>query len=239
MRRTIATLLAVCLSTLGAIAQDYPVSSGGSRPQIAYRMLTTWVDGYERDAGQGKKVATSILYSMGGVGVAAAGATYLWGDDISRQVMGKPLSSDARQGIILGAGLGGAALIAAGLIVDAVPIEDKRAVYADIFEEHDAEVQEAMAVSVLRDQAQRGKERRIASFLSSLIVPLVTGGIRVGVNLALGEPWAKDVTKNVGYSSWSAASGILALFSKSKEELLYERYLTARDSLYGRPISAP
>lgn len=239
MRTFKAYILVFALPILGSFAQDYPVPSGGTRPQIAYRLLTTWVDGYDRDAGKGKKIASTVLLSIGGLGVGAAGATGIWGDNLSQRFTGAPLDTSAKQGIILGAGIGGAALIVAGLVANSVPVENKRLAFADIFGERDPEVQEAMSVAALREQAAKGKERRVTAFISSLILPLLTGGIRVGINLAAGDPWSKDVVQNISYSSWSAASGIVGLFSKSKEELLYERYLTARDSLYGRPVGAP
>jgi hypothetical protein len=219
--------------------QENQAASDGSRPQIAYRLFSTWADGYNHDVTSGKQIASTVLVSMGGLGLVAAGATWYWGDDVSRSMIGSPMDPNVKQGIILGSGIGGLALVITGAAVGSMKVPDQRAVYADIFDERDPEVQEAMAVAALRDQATRGKERRITSFVSSLVVPLVTGGIKVGINLASGETWSKDVLSSLGYSSWSMTSGIMALFSKSKEELLYDRYLTTRDSLYGSPVGAP
>jgi len=239
VRKVAGLVLALSLSTLGGFAQSFPTSSEPSHPQIAFRLLSTWVDNHDRSSGGGQLFASTFLMTAGGLGLATAGLTWFAGDEISTRASGYPLASDVKQGIVLGAGIGGAALVATGVAIRSMPVQNQRQVYADIFGERDPEVQEAMAVAALRDQAAKGKERRITSFISSLVVPLITGGIKVGINLSLGDPWSKDLGQSFGYSSWSMVSGLSALVSKSKEELLYDRYLSTRDALYGQPISKP
>lgn len=233
MRRILSTVLIACLVSLSAFAQSLPTSSQDSKPQIAYHLFSTWADDYMSRAKRGKIVGETILYSTGALALGGAALTWYGGDEISNNVSGSPMDPMVKQNVAMGLGIGGAALILSGMIVQSVPIKDYRAIYADIFQEKDPEVQEAMAVSVLRYQADKGKESRITSFVSGLVVPILAGAIQAGVNLSQGDPWGKSVLTTMGNSSWWMAGSIVSLFQKTPEERLYDRYLATRDALYG------
>jgi hypothetical protein len=235
MRKPILSLLialalvapALAEATLGSVQSD-------SQPQIAFKLFSNWADNYQADAKKGKAIATGILLGMGAVGLGGAAVTWYAGDDISNNVVGSPMDPDLKRNMALGFGISGAALLVTGAIVHSAPIKDYRSIYADVFQERDPEVREAMAVSVLRYQADKGRERRITSFISSCAVPLVVGLIRAGANVANNDPWSKDLMSSVGNSMWTVGGGVVQLFSKTNEERLYERYLSTRDALYGR-----
>jgi hypothetical protein len=224
----------LCLLSFSAFAQSLPTSGfTGVKPQVAYHLFSNWADNYMVDAKRGKAIAEGILYGLGSVSLAGAALTWYGGDAISNNVSGAPMDQNLKQNLTMGFGIGGGALILAGMIVNSVPIKDYRAIYADVFQEKDPEVQEAMAVSVLRYQSDQGRERRIVSFVSGLIVPLLAGGIKAGANLSQGQPWGTDVLSTMGNSSWWMAGSIVYLFQKTPEERLYDRYLSTRDALYG------
>jgi hypothetical protein len=233
MRRMLFSGLIACLCAFSAFSQSLPLSPPEGKPQVAYRLFSKWADNYQIEALRGKTIAQTVLFSAGAISLAGSALTWYGGDEIAREATGVPMDADLRQNLALGLGIGGGALLVSGLIVRAVPVKDYRAIYADIFEERDPEVREAMAVSVLRYQADRGKESRIISFISGFVVPIIAGGIKAGANLAQGESWNKDVLSSMGSSSWWMAGSIVSLFQKSPEERLYERYLSTRDALYG------
>jgi hypothetical protein len=235
MRRMFTSLLIASLCVVSAIAQSLPMRDAGSQenPEIAYHLFSNWADNYRANAIRGKTVAETVLYSSGAIALGGAALTYFGGDAISNEAVGSPLDPDLKQNLTLGLGISGGALIISGMIVASVPIKDYRAVYADVFEEKDPEVREAMAVSVLRYQADKGKERRITSFVSSCVVPILACAITAGVNVAQGDQWSKGVLSSLGSSSWWMAGGVVSLFQKSPEERLYDRYLSTRDAYYG------
>jgi hypothetical protein len=233
MRRLLFSLLIVCLFSFSAFSQSLPLDPPEGKPEVAYRLFSKWADNYQVEALRGKTIAQAVLFSAGALSIAGSALTWYGGDEISREATGSPMDADLKRNMSLGLGIGGGALLVSGLIVRSIPIKDYRAIYADIFEEKDPEVREAMAVSVLRYQADRGKEARIVSFISGFVVPIIAGSIQAGTNLAQGEAWSKDVLSSMGSSSWWMAGSIVSLFQKSPEERLYERYLSTRDALYG------
>jgi hypothetical protein len=233
MRRILLSLPIACLCAFSAFAQSLPTSPPEAKPEVAYRLFSKWADNYQVEALRGKTIAQSVLFSAGALSLGGSALVWYGGDEISREATGAPMDADLRQNLAIGLGIGGGALLISGLIVRSLPIKDYRAIYADIFDEKDPEVREAMAVSVLRYQADRGKESRIISFVSGFVVPIIAGGIKAGTNLAQGENWSKDVLSSMGSSSWWMAGSIVSLFQKTPEERLYERYLSTRDALYG------
>jgi hypothetical protein len=236
MRRTIFTLLIASLFTVSVIAQeDTPIPTNGTaaRPEIAYRLFSTWADNYQVEATRGKTIATTFLYAGGAISLAGSALTWYGGDAIAQNACGSPMDPELKQNLTLGLGIGGAVLLVSGMVVASVPIKDYRAIYSDIFQEKDPDVREAMAVSVLRYQSDRGKEKRIASFITSFVAPILAGAIKAGINVSQDKVWSDDLLGFVGTSSWSMAGGVVSLFSKSPEERLYERYLTTRDAYLG------
>ena len=233
MRKFISATILTCLFALTVTAQSQPIRFSDGKPQIAYHLFSTWADNYQTDARRGKTAAETILFTTGAVALAGSALTWFGGDDISRNMSGSPMDPSLKPNLTLGLGIGGGALLISGMIVAAAPIKDYRAIYADVFEEQDSEVQEAMAASVLRYQADRGKERRVTSFLMAFAVPLIAGAIQAGVNVGRGQDWSKDLLSTVGTNSWWMAGSVVSIFQKTPEERLYQRYLSTRDALYG------
>jgi hypothetical protein len=235
MRKIISVLLIAGAASISAAAQSTPIplTEREAKPQVAYRLFSNWADNYERNARRGKSIAEGVLFGTGALFVGGAAATWYGGDEISMRSSGSPMDLQLKQNLTLGFGITGGILLASGFIAASVPIKDYRAIYADVFQERDPEVQEAMAVSVLRYQADRGRERRITSFITGIVVPILAGGIKAGYNLSVGDRWSNGVWDTMNYSSWSAVSGIISLFSKTDEERLYERYINTRDALNG------
>jgi hypothetical protein len=233
MRTIIFTIALIGLGSTLAFAQFSGLDASEAQPQIAYHLFSNWADNYEVEAKRGKAVATGLLYGTGALSLGGAALTWYGGDELSRQTSGSDMDYSLKKNMTIGLGITGGVLLLSGMIVSSIPIKDYRAIYADVFEEPDPEVREAMAVSVLRYQADQGKERRITSFISGFVVPILAGGITAGFNLAEGEKWDKDVLSSMANSSWWMAGSIVSLFQKTPEERLYERYLSTRDALYG------
>ncbi len=235
MRRAILSMLilASCAASIAAQSSPIPTSQGVERPEIAYRLFSTWADNYQVEAKKGKAIATGFLYGGGALALGGAALTWYGGDAISSNATGSPMEADLKRNMTMGFGIGGGVLLVSGLIVSSIPIKDYRAIYSDVFQEKDPEVREAMAVSVLRYQADRGKERRVASFITSFVAPILAGAITAGVNVSQGNKWSDDLLSSVGNSSWCMAGGLVSLFSRTPEERLYDRYLTTRDAYFG------
>jgi hypothetical protein len=231
MRRLLSFTLIAGFLSLSAFAQSLPIKFSDGKPQVAFHLFSTWADNYQVKALRGKRIGESVLFGTGALALGGAALTWYAGDEMARETSGSPMDPMLRQNLSLGLGIGGGLLIASGLLVHSTPIKDYRAIYADVFEERDSEVQEAMAVSVLRYQADRGKERRVTSFIMGLVVPLFVGGVRAGINVAAGDPWDRGVLDMVEGQSWSMGMSLVSIFQKTEEERLYERYLTTRDAL--------
>jgi hypothetical protein len=233
MKRSLysALLLTVCAYSLSS--QSLGTRAPEERPQIAYRLFSTWADNYQESTRHGKTVASGILYGAGALCTAGAVTAYYENDELADLFNRGPMDVETRDNLAMGLGIGAGALVLSGIIVSAAPVKDYRSIYADVFEERDPEVQEAMAVSVLRYQADQGKERRISSFIWSFAVPLLSSCITAGANVASGRSWDSGVLDGLKGSSWWIAGSVVSLFQKSKEERLYERYLATRDALYG------
>jgi hypothetical protein len=233
MKRIIALALCLAALALPLAAQIEIAERKAEGPQIAYRIFSNWVDERMERAPREKKAATIALFTIGGTALGAGAATWLAGDDISEWMTGSPMDGDLKDGLSLGLVLGGASFLVAGAMVSSAPLKDYRAIYSDVLNEDDPEVREAMAVAALKYQADRGKERRITSFVSGLAVPVLAGLLRAGANLLEGDEWTDGVWPSMQWSCWSAANGIVQLFQRTDEERRYERYLTARDAFYG------
>ncbi|HUX41533.1 MAG TPA: hypothetical protein VMV83_10250 [Rectinemataceae bacterium] len=234
MKRGSLSLFCI-LALLSAAVQEGAAQNGADSTQIAYRLLATWADKGYADAWRGKAIAAGVLAGSGGLMVGSAALTWFAGDAISREFSGTAMNSDLKLNLSLGLGAGGLALVGAGALVAAIPIQDPHLAWADVFEENNADLREAMAVSALRSLAQQGKERRVASFISSFLVPVLTGGIQVGLNLSQDKTWSDGLLQSLGSSSWSIAAGLTSLFSTTPEERLYQRYLIAKQAYQSSP----
>jgi hypothetical protein len=241
MYKKIALLFISCLAALSVAAEteSSPIpataeaKTKAENPEIAYHLFSNWADKYKETATKNKAIAEGLLFGGGALFLGGSALTWYGGDSISESCSGSPMDFETKQDLTLGFGITGGALLLGGIIVAAVPIKDYRAIYSDVFQEKDPEVREAMAVSVLRYQADRGKDRRIASFIWSCALPILVGGFTVCANLSNDDKWSKDVFSTMGDSSWTMVGGVVSIFSKSPEERLYDRYLTTRDAYYG------
>jgi hypothetical protein len=225
-KSAIAVLLLLCLSLGGLAAQD--------QPDIAYRILSGYIDKKEANSGMGLKTGGSIVMGLGGLIVAGAATTYFAGDDIARSA-GAPagLDPDIKIGLSIGLGVGGLVLSSVGYGMAFSKPRDYRLEYAEVFHEDDRQIREAMAVAVLRDLSIKAKNARVTSALSSFLVPVLSAAIRAGVNLSNGKEWSDGVMSSISWSAWSIAGGITGLFGSSEEERLYAKYLSGREALYG------
>ena len=236
MRKLIATLLAASIWALPLFAEEGLVMNAEARresPQIAYSLFSNWADNYMADAKHGKAVSSGILFGVGALGLAGSALTWFGGDSISEAASGSPMDADVKKGLTLGFGIGGGVCIATGMIVAFSPIKDYRAIYSDVFEEKDPEVREAMAVSVLRYQSDRGKQSRIKSSIMGIVVPILMASITAGIGAESPEDFGRDFLSNWGGNCWWSVGSVISLFTKSSEEQRYDRYLVARDAYYG------
>lgn len=239
MNRKLLVVIIAGLFALRAFAdsESTPIPAApmpkDEKPEIAFRLFSNWADNYQVRARKNKAIAEGILFSTGALSLGGAALTWFAGDRISENCSGSPMDSETKRGVTLGLGITGGALVLSGIIVAAVPIKDYRAIYSDVFEEKDPEVREAMAVSVLRYQSDRGKERRVSSFIWSLALPIIAGAVTIGSNMSNDDRWNKDLLSSMANSSWCTVGGVVSLFTKSPEERLYERYLNTRDAYYG------
>lgn len=223
--RSIAAAVLAALAALSLSAE--------AQPEIAYRILSGYVEKKEAAGDAGSKVAGTVLSSIGGLAIGGAAVAWFGSDEIA-DAMGAPrLDQDTKLGLTIGLGVGGAAFALGGAALIAAKPLDYRAAYAEVFTERDSAVREALSVAVLRDLALRGREARVTGALSSLLVPLVSSAIRVAVNVSEDKVWSDNLFSGVSWSSWSLVGGITGLFSTSEEERLYEKYLAGRDALYG------
>ena len=239
MKQKLLALLIAGIISLPALAETestaLPVAPRTEKgnPEIAYHLFSNWADNYQVEAKKRKTIAEAFLFSSGALALGGAALTWYDGDSISKKCNGSPMDPEFKQDLTMGLGITGGALILSGFIVSALPIKDYRAIYADVFEEKDPEVREAMSVSVLRYQADKGKEKRISSFIWSCALPFFVGAVAIGVNVSNDDKWSKGLLSSMGNSSWGMAGGVVSLFTKSPEERLYERYLNTRDAYYG------
>jgi hypothetical protein len=233
MKRLISLALCLAMIAVPVVAQIEISEAKAENPQIAYRIFSSWVNEKQERAPREKKAATIALYTIGGLALGAGATTWFAGDDISEWACGSPMDRELKENLSLGLAIGGASFLVAGIMVSSAPVRDYRAIYSDVLNEGDSEIREAMAVAALKYQADRGKERRITSFVSGLAVPILAGLLRAGANLIEGDEWSEGVWPSMQWSCWSAANGVVQLFQKTDEERRYERYLTARDALYG------
>jgi hypothetical protein len=222
MKRTI--IAAAALTVLSASL------AFGDEPQIAYRFLGDYVA--QKEAGAGDKTGAFVMYGIGSSLLAASALSWFAGDAIAREAIGAPIDPELRFGLTLGFGIGGLASIGIGAGLMYAPVKDYRLEFDSVFGEDDPELREAMAAATLREMADRGHQTRMASAIGSFLVPAIAVLASAYHNVTTDQPWENDALQTAGKYSWSLVSGVTSLLSKSKEELLYERYLAARAAIY-------
>ncbi len=201
-----------------------------SEPEIAYRFLGDYVAAKEAKAGD--KTGAYVMLGTGAFLAASSAAAWFYSDDISQAFDYGPIDPTLKNGLTLGFAIGSAASFGIGLGLYAAPPKNYRLEFASVFQESDPELREALAAATLRDLAIQAKQSRVAGALSSLLIPAIGAIIRVSTNVSEGKAWQTDLMMSISSNSWSLIGGITNLMTRSKEELLYERYLAARDALY-------
>lgn len=200
--------------------------------EIAYRILSGYVDKKEAQGATGARIAGGILSASGGLMLGAAATTWFAGDRIAA-ASGASLDPDLKSGLTIGLGVSGLGLTGLGVGFLAAKPHDYHAEYAEVFREADPRVREALSVAALRELALKGKSARVTGALSSLLVPALTVAIQAGTNLTKGKVWYDHALDSLSWSAWSIAGGITGLFGTSEEERLYAKYLAGRDAIYG------
>jgi len=212
------SIFSILIPTTGVFAQE-------ESPQIAYRLL----DGYIRDkeVRAEKKIGPVITMIAGGTLITGGSALMIWGD---------PLFDNSSQKFIVGGSVagGGALTLGVGTALLLKKPKDFRAEYAEIFENEDAVVQEALAAGTLREMAENGKRERIISGTLALAFPLVSGGVQIGTNLAHDKAWHEGLISITSWQIWTIISGVSSFFSKSEEERLYAKYTSAQEAFYSQ-----
>jgi hypothetical protein len=226
MKKFIACLLlAAAGSALGLNAE----------PQIAFRLLDDYIQ-EKQEKNDKNRVGEGIMGILSGVIFAGCAATaWFAGDEIySSATGGQALNQNVKAGVTVGLAAGGA-LFTWGGIDRLTRHTDLREQYSSVYEEKDPEVQEAMAAATLHDFYNRGRNERIGGAITKLSVAAITIALVVGGNIISGTAaWNEGIDGMLYGNVWNLSSGIGDLFKQSKEELLYEKYLAAKDTLYSR-----
>ena len=202
------------------------------QPEIAYRILSGYIDKKEASGSDGNRIGGSIMAGMGGLLIAGSATTWFAGDYLSARA-GGTLDPNTKLGVTIGLGVGGLALAGTGSALMFAKPHDYRAEYREVFKEDDGQVREALSVAVLRDLSIKAEKSRITGAISTLLVPLLSAAITAGVNVSSGKTWYDGVLNSFGWSAWSIAGGISSLFGSSEEERLYAKYQAAEEALYG------
>jgi hypothetical protein len=228
--------LAACAVLLLAVTG---FAGAEEQPQIAYRILTGYIDKKASESLSGRKGAGIGLSIGGGLVLASGAVTYLWGDSIARAAGGPALDPTVKTSVSIGLGVGGLALLSIGGSLAAARPKDYRSEYGEVFEERDPLVREALAVAVLRDLAIKGEKKRVSGAVMNLLFPVIYGAIQAGANLSQGKVWHDQVLNGLYWTAWNVASGVSELFGSSEEERLYEKYRAGREALFGNGSSRP
>jgi len=230
MLRRPVTVLLILIAALGLAADE--------QPQIAYRILSGYIDKKEAESENGRRIGGGIMSSIGGALLVAGGITYFAGDYIAENVFDAgPMDLELKRNVSLGLGIGGLGALGVGAGILASKPHDFDVDYAEVYAESDSQIREALAVAALKDLAIRGKRDRMVGAVSNLAVPLLWSFIRAGMNAIEGKAWNDHLFDNFYWSAGSIASGVGSIISRSEEERLYEKYLAGRDAIYGDRVT--
>jgi len=223
------SLLLILALTVPAFAEDT------SQPQIAYRILSDYLQKQESERQSSRKALSIVSITAGSLVITGAMATLIFEDDIARSMGQETLFNDdaVRYGVVGSSTLVGGLLIGAGVRGLTRPHNfDLRADYQSVFEESDPLVQEAMAAGALRTIADKGKSSRVASAIIDIGTPILGVIVTAITNTAAGDEWYRDLTDVTVWQVGNVVRGVAKLARKSNEELLYDKYLAAREALF-------
>jgi hypothetical protein len=203
------------------------------KPQIAFRLLDDYI--IKEQAQKEKSRLSSGLFGLGFGAVLLGGsaATWFFGDQAYSYFGGGPsMDPMLKTGLSIGLAAGGGVCVLTGIDTLARPSKSLKDRYADVYGEQDSEVQEAMAVATLKYLSEKARNRRLGAIISdgSWIVTAI--GCAIGDNFANSLPWFHGLQWTVLGQSYFIGDGIGKFFFKSDAELLYDKYLTAREALY-------
>jgi hypothetical protein len=217
---------------LGFLAIFTAGMASADEPQIAFRFLDDYVQ--QRQARLNREASTGAIGQIiaGSLLASAAATIYFAGDSISQSATGSPMDRDLKTALSLGCGAGGLALVVSGTATIGSKPRDLRMEYSNVFLEEDPRVQEAMAAATLKTMADRSKASRIGSAALQVTgVGLITA-FKIGANLYERKTWSDDLVNTLQGQVWALASIIPTLMNKNEEEMLWEKYLAAREALY-------
>jgi hypothetical protein len=223
MKKLIAALLIISMAGGIALAQ-------GESPQIAYRLLSDYVE--QKTEKSADKTGAVVTMVVGGLLLLGAGGLWV-GDAIYEKQTGVPfINPDLRFGLTLGFGLGGAVALGVGATLHTAKPRNFRVQYSEVFNESDATVREALAAATLKSIADKSRQDRINGTIGNLAVPAIAIGATIGMNYLKGEPILANVDAISISQIWWFVNGVTNLFTPSEEELLYDKYLAAKDALF-------
>jgi len=227
MKKIICAALCAIITAQALIAE---------KPQIAFRLLDDYIAKEQKEAARDKKVGGVIGLSAGVLFLGASAATWFYGDRIYGEYNGgAAMNPNVKLGVTLGLAAGGGLSLWSGIDSIVRPTKDLKLRYADVYDESDPEVQEAMAVATLQNLSVKYHGKRISSVITNLLTSSIAIGVAIGGNINDGFFWSDGLESVLLGQSYSLASGIARIFVKSDEELLYQQYLTAREALYSSP----
>jgi hypothetical protein len=230
MKRVLALILAISLISCALGAEEI---------QIAFRFLDDYVQQRQEKLNRSMTTGATLSMVFGGILLGGAAGVYFGGDAMSMNMAGTPMDPDLKNSLTLGMGSGGLALIASGAIMLTSPARDLRSEYSNVFREEDPVIQEAMAAATLKTMADKARAARIGSISLQLTGIGLLTAFKIGANLYEGQPWGKDLASTMQGQVWALAGVVPSFFNKNEEELLYDKYLAARQAIYSstRPKS--
>ena len=218
-----------CLVVILLVAS--PVSPASANSQIAYLLLSEYV--LEKELGQEAQIGGLITMLIGTSAVVGAGTMWVFGDEITAWLSTDGQSWDQTTkymvcGSLTASGIGGL-FLGAGMYFSNPNAYHLK--YAYVLESQDLKTREVLAAAALADLAAQGRRKRILSATARTAVPVLTICAAILTNVTEGRKWHEEVPSGSVWQIGQLVSGVTDYFSRSEEELLYERYLLARLAL--------
>jgi hypothetical protein len=201
-------------------------------PQIAFRLFDDYVQTQQGQLQKDRTASAIASFVLGGLCLGGAAVTYFAGDSIADSLSRERMASGWKIGLSVGLGVGGLAFTYGGINSLVTKPVDLRTKYADVFNEPNPVVQEAMAAATLKDLADASRTKRLinAGRDFALGAIMVTTGILTD-SYAGTDLWSGAAS----YYYWTPislfTSSLSQFFGTSKEERLYGKYLSVEKAL--------
>ncbi len=219
-------ILAVAASSLSLFAEE---------PQIAFRIFDDYVQ-EKQERAQRDKIGGGIAGIVTGAVLLGGGAAVWFFGDQAYPAMfdGAALNPGLKIGLTAGLGIGGGLSMIGGIDRLAKPTKDLRLQYASVYQEEDPAVQEALAAATLMGMSNKARTQRVVSAITRLSVATLTVAITIGANIASSGSysWNSNISDALLSQVWMISGAIGSIFSKSQDELLYDKYLNTKDIFY-------